>query len=109
MVSLRASFKECIQLSLLDDLNSASVWKAAPLGLCSEVLLVSIGRRCLCCWRSILVTSRVYYNVMLHNFGKDVRNKSSERGNLKKKPFDILSIWNVGKVGGNDTVEIDEV
>lgn len=29
-----------------------------------------------------------------------MRNKSSERGNLKKKPFDIFSIWNDGKVGG---------
>ena len=40
VVSLRASSKECIQISLLDDLNSASVWKASPLGICSEVLLV---------------------------------------------------------------------
>jgi len=31
---------------------------------------VSIGRRCLCCWRSILVTSRVHYNVMLHSLTK---------------------------------------
>lgn len=32
---------------------------------------------------------------MLHSFDKDV-----VFGNLKKKPFDIVSIWNVGKVGG---------